>query len=262
VKTLTGRVSGHLPRSFRCYLYFRWDTYRRRPVPALEQLSGELLEAVHPEIHILEQTAPKQDVALMTSLQPTDSASTAASKLKGAASKTLRELEGLDHPTTILAGGYFAATVGDNTSAELDCYLEHQSEHHGYASRVNPPVWLQTWTLSESDLAALQTAHAVTTLRWHFVFSTWNRQGVFTRQAGQDLAECWQHHSADWRIRLQKISTLRVPDRRQVACRSEPSRRTAARTCHLRPIACTRARDQLLLTAVDPASEFLDDVRS
>jgi superfamily I DNA/RNA helicase len=31
---------------------------------------------------------------------------------------------------------------------------------------------------------------------------------------------------------------------------------------HLLYVACTRARDHLLLTAVDPASEFLDDVRS
>lgn len=30
---------------------------------------------------------------------------------------------------------------------------------------------------------------------------------------------------------------------------------------HLLHVACTRARDQLLVTSVDPASEFLDDLR-
>jgi len=30
---------------------------------------------------------------------------------------------------------------------------------------------------------------------------------------------------------------------------------------HLLYVACTRARDHLLVTAVDPASEFLDDLR-
>ena len=30
---------------------------------------------------------------------------------------------------------------------------------------------------------------------------------------------------------------------------------------HLLYVACTRARDQLLVTSVDPASEFLDDLR-
>ena len=30
---------------------------------------------------------------------------------------------------------------------------------------------------------------------------------------------------------------------------------------HLLYVACTRARDQLLVTAVDPASEFLDDLK-
>lgn len=30
---------------------------------------------------------------------------------------------------------------------------------------------------------------------------------------------------------------------------------------HLLYVACTRARDQLLVTSVSPASEFLDDLR-
>lgn len=30
---------------------------------------------------------------------------------------------------------------------------------------------------------------------------------------------------------------------------------------HLLYVACTRARDRLLITAVEPASEFLDDLR-
>lgn len=31
---------------------------------------------------------------------------------------------------------------------------------------------------------------------------------------------------------------------------------------HLLYVACTRARDRLLVTSVDPASEFLDDLQS
>jgi superfamily I DNA/RNA helicase len=31
---------------------------------------------------------------------------------------------------------------------------------------------------------------------------------------------------------------------------------------HLLYVACTRARDYLLVTSVEPASEFLDDLRS
>ena len=31
---------------------------------------------------------------------------------------------------------------------------------------------------------------------------------------------------------------------------------------HLLCVACTRARDRLLVTGVDPASEFLDDLQS
>jgi hypothetical protein len=32
--------------------------------------------------------------------------------------------------------------------------------------------------------------------------------------------------------------------------------------CKMSPRACTRARDHLLVTSVDPASEFLDDLRA
>ena len=207
--------------AFRCYVYFRWHTHRRRPLAALERLAAGDLQAIHPEIHILELSASEAEIALLASLQPTESVSTAASKLKGAASKKLRELQGLDQPTTILGGGYFAATFGDNTSSELDRYLEHQGEHHGYASRVRSPVWVQAWPVTQADWAALQTAHAVTILRWHLVISTWNRQGVFTREAGRCLCDAWHRQSAAWRIRLSKVSVL--PDHIHIAAWSHPT---------------------------------------
>jgi putative transposase len=132
-----------------------------------------------------------------------------------------RELQLLTTPAKSFGGGYFAATVGDNTSPELAHYLDRQGTHHGYDQRANPPVWTQTWPFAGADHAALQTAHAVTVLSWHLVFSTWNRQGVFTRQAGQAVCDCWERYQADWRIRLQKVSVL--PDHIHIALRSHPT---------------------------------------
>jgi REP element-mobilizing transposase RayT len=138
-------------------VYFRWHTYRRQSVADLRHLKANQLEAIHPEIHVLELTTSETELVLLASLRPADSVSVAASKLKGAASKSLRQLRGLTEPTRILGGGYFAATTGTNTSDELNCYLERQGDHHGYDQRASPPVWVQTWPLSDDDQAALQT---------------------------------------------------------------------------------------------------------
>lgn len=207
--------------AYRLYVYFRWHTYRRRPLPELPQLTREQLQAVHPEIHVLELATEAPEIGLMASLQPTESVSTAASKLKGAASKTLRQLQGLTEPATLLAGGYFAASVGDNTSAQLADYLQRQGSHHGYDHQINPPVWVQTWQLDESDRASLQTAHASTLLHWHLVLATWNRQGVFTRPAAQALVESWEQDDSLGRIRFQKVSFL--PDHIHIAVWVHPT---------------------------------------
>jgi REP element-mobilizing transposase RayT len=207
--------------SFRCYVYFRWHTYRRQSISALKQLAAHELEAVHPEVRVLELTASDNEMISLTSLRPTESVSTAASKLKGASSKLLRQLLASSEAGKILGGGYFAATTGGNTSDELDRYLDRQSEHHHYDQRANPPVWVQTWPLSEAHQGELQTPHAMTIIRWHIVLSTWNRQGVFTKGAGQSICQCWEQRTDEWRVRFHKVSV--VPDHIHVAVWSHPT---------------------------------------
>lgn len=56
--------------SFRLYVYFRWHTFRRQPVASLRQLAASQLEAIHPEVHVLELTAFETEMALLASLQP------------------------------------------------------------------------------------------------------------------------------------------------------------------------------------------------
>ena len=171
--------------------------------------------------HVLELTASQTEMGMLVSLAPCESVSVAASKLKGAASQTIRKLQGLSDPVKTLGGGYFAATTGSNTTPELEGYLARQESHHGYDQHVNSPSFTQTWELSEADRAELQTAHAVTVLQWHLVLATWNRQGVFTRKAAEEVCRCWERHARDWRIRLRKVSFL--PDHVHLAVWSHPT---------------------------------------
>lgn len=215
-------TNDELAFSYRCYVYFRWHTFRNRRLPTLQHLTAAQLQAVHPEIHLLELNASETEIALMASIRPTDSISTAASKLKGSASKILRQtIDDSTHDEKLLGGGYFAATVGVNTTDELNRYLDRQGNHHGYDERANPPVWVQTWPLSEADNAALQTPHAKTILRWHVALSTWNRQGVFSWDAAQAVCTCWARQGADWQVRIHKASFL--PDHIHVAVWSHPT---------------------------------------
>ncbi len=56
--------------AYRCYVYFRCHTYRREPIAALTQLTPECLQAIHPEIHILELTASDTVIALLRITRP------------------------------------------------------------------------------------------------------------------------------------------------------------------------------------------------
>jgi len=204
-----------------CHVYYRWHTYRRHPHYGLGQITAEQLEVRYPDVHILDLEAGDQELVLMASVRPTDSVSTAASKLKGATSKTIRTIEEITRPEKVVGGGYFACTVGPSTSAELDRYLERQSRHHGYEDRVNPPVWGRTWAESGHEADSLEASHSRTIVRWHVVFSTWNRKGTFTAPAAEAVTHCWADLAEALRLRFIKVSFL--ADHAHLAIRSHPA---------------------------------------
>jgi REP element-mobilizing transposase RayT len=204
-----------------CHVYYRWHTYYRRPLPTLRALTKEHLMAEHPEVHILNFDASDQELVLLASIRPSDSVSSVASKLKGATSKTLRRLMNLDRSEKLLGGGYFACTTGANTAADIDRYLENQSQHHGYDRSVNPPVWTHTWPTESADEFALQAHHSFTRLRWHIVLSTWNRNGTFTRAAAEAVTRHWETLVDSQGIEFLKVSW--VADHVHVAIRSHPA---------------------------------------
>lgn len=128
-------------------IFIRTHTYRRRPVPSLSHLSFDVLKiALDPyDLHLLELASSPSEVQAMLSLQPEESTSSAISKTKGRISKWLSsKVEPVENTfRKTLGRGYFAVTVGSSHAEAIKGYLDKQSEHHGYANRARPPVWVQ-----------------------------------------------------------------------------------------------------------------------
>jgi REP element-mobilizing transposase RayT len=204
------------------HVYLHWCTYRRRPCPPLARLDRPTLQARvdRMALSVLDCQGGPTDLRVLVSLRPSEAVATAASKLKGQTSKWLREALGLVQPADLLARGYFACTTGKSTRPQVEAYLDRQGEHHGYAQRTVPPVYVATYT-PPRDEARLQAHHACTVLRFHLVFATWRRQGVFGPTEAQAVAACWRGLEDAERFALLKVSF--VPDHVHVAIRLHPA---------------------------------------
>jgi hypothetical protein len=81
----------HFAYVYHCYL--RWQTYRSRPAAPLKRLDaktlGSLVERF--DVKVLECETDGVELATLVSLRPQESIAACASKLKGQASKWLRE---------------------------------------------------------------------------------------------------------------------------------------------------------------------------
>jgi putative transposase len=206
-----------------CYrVYYRWRTHRGAPRPALAKLDGATLGILLQDydVHVLETTASETDVKLLASLLPTETVAAGLSKAKGRVSKWLREQLHLQDPQKLLSRGYFACTAGQSTAEAVQRYLEQQSEHHGYASRVNPPVFVERYPITPADEERLSAERAVTNLQLHVVLATWRRKGVFGGAEGSATAARWRQMQDELALALEKVSF--VPDHVHLAVRIHP----------------------------------------
>jgi REP element-mobilizing transposase RayT len=207
-----------------CYrVYYRWRTHRARPCLALAALDRETLGSLlNPYgIRILETSAGETDVRVLASLLPTETVAACAGKMKGRVSKWLRERLGLAQALQLLSRGYFACTTGTSTAAAVDAYLDSQGEHHGYASRQVPPVFVARYPPTHVDEERLATSHAATVLQFHVVLSTWRRRGIFDQTAAAATAGCWRQLQTRHVMHVEKVSF--VPDHVHLAVRAHPS---------------------------------------
>jgi REP element-mobilizing transposase RayT len=204
-------------------VYYRWQTHRLRHLPALSTLNRDALDALHRpyNLHVLQASAGETDVRVLVSLLPSETVATGGGKMKGRVSKWLREQLTLPQAAKLLSRGYFACTTGKSTAAAVNAYLEGQGEHHGYALRPHPPVFVAHYPLTPADEERLRANHAATLLRFHVVLSTQGRKGVFGRPAAEATAARWRQLQRQYAMHIEKVSF--VPDHMHVAVRLHPA---------------------------------------
>jgi putative transposase len=211
----------HFAWSFRVYVRFR--THHRRRNEALARLDsatlGKLLEPY--EINVLEISAGTLDVRAMLSLRVQESVSAAVRRLKGRISKWLSTQSADSGEKKILGRGYFAVTTGKSTADEIAKYLDSQGQHHGYETRVRPPVYVKTSERVGESRSQLATDHAVKSIRFHIVFATQWRKGVFSEATGRAIAERWRSLEPSARFSIVKVSF--VPDHVHIAVETHPA---------------------------------------
>ena len=107
------------------------------------------------------------------------------------------------------------------TAEAVDGYLDQQSAHHGYQSRVCPPVFVRRYSIGEVDEQRLNALHSVSLVKLHIVLCTSWRKGVFGQAEGEATAERWRQLDQELKIALEKVSF--VPDHVHVAVRIHPA---------------------------------------
>ncbi len=205
------------------HVYFRWQTWRGRPIERLAKFDRLALQQMADEfnIQILETESSATDLVSLLSLRPSDSASVVASKLKARLSKWLGNRSLGDTPAHSLKHGYFACTSGKSTATQVEQYLETQGTHHGYEYHARQPVYVQQWPPTDESTESLAAYHASTHLHFHIVLATTNRNGIFTAEAGKSVAAHWRETERDSKFLLHKISFL--PDHVHLAVKVHPS---------------------------------------
>jgi REP element-mobilizing transposase RayT len=145
--------------------------------------------------------------------------------------------------------------VGNSTSAAVEAYLSKQSEHHGYASRVLLPVYLREYVPIADDDPIVVPRHAWVLSRFHMVFSTWLRRGVFGSAEARAIAEHWELMQSTLRFRLIKVSF--VPDHVHIAMRLHPAVSPAALSIELMNAAQELAFSTLPRSVIEASVERL-----
>ncbi|MDP1545645.1 MAG: IS200/IS605 family transposase [Anaerolineales bacterium] len=206
-------------------IYFAFHTHRRKPIQCLQQLDKESLEELLDPygIHLLEFNNTEIESRALVSLTVSDSASSAASKIKGRLSKWISNNYGgaPEEKHQWLGRGYFATTTGKSAAEEVAAYLERQGEHHGYGSVPQSPVYIRTYDRHDANDRLLATDHAVTRLQYHLVLATEWRRGVFSKESAAMVAERWRAMQTEIKAVIRKVSIL--PDHVHLAVDLHPT---------------------------------------
>jgi REP-associated tyrosine transposase len=203
-------------------------THRRRKVFGGKTDSDVLLAAVNEickrhDYHLLESQTYPDHFRCLLSLRPDRCVSKVIQTIKTNSSRECDLQLRLNPP--LWARGFLARSTGRMRIGAVRRYLDRQAEHHGYASRLLPPVY----RYRAPSPVILQAPHAVFDLSHHLVFATYGRKGVFTSNLGQALSEYWRKVACKRGFALDQISV--VPDHVHLLIRSIP--KMSIETCVL-----------------------------
>ena len=205
--------------AYQLHYYLCFRTHRRRELFSSQQCANFLAELIREistnhSYHLLEQNQYPAQLRCLLSMQPSQTVAKAVQLLKCNSSRELARMFGLSVP--IWAEGYLARSSGSVRTSAIRAYLDQQPTHHGYASRILPPVYRYR-VPHPRDLRA---AHAAFDLTHHLVFSTQHRKGFLGATIGESLTEYWLQVAAKRNFALDQISI--VPDHIHMIVRIVP----------------------------------------
>jgi putative transposase len=176
--------------AYQLHYYLCFQTHRSQNIisnpdreAALSAAFAEICQ--RHELHLVRLKINENHVRLLLSLRPSETISKVVQTVKTNSARAFSSACDLNAP--IWGRGYLAKSVGRVRTGEVKRYIEGQSEHHGYAKRVLPPVYR-----FRSDCPkALVAEHSVFELNHHLVFATKHRAGIFGASVGHELCAYW-----------------------------------------------------------------------
>ena len=193
--------------AYQLHYYLCFRTHRRRSLftSKADQLTEIISEiCARHDYHALEYQPRPDQFRCLLSLQPAQAISKVMQTIKTNSSRECSLQIALAKP--VWARGFMAKSVGRMRIDAVRKYLEQQSKHHGYDSRILPPVYRYRAVLP----VVLTSEHAVFELNHHLVLATCQRKGVFTSALGKILSDYWLRVASERGFAIDQISV--VPD--------------------------------------------------
>jgi putative transposase len=210
--------------AYQLHYYLCFRTHRRRVCFAeahqAEALTGALTEICQRhDYHLLESQPFPDHLRCLLSLRPEQTISAAIQTIKSNTARVCGAQLGLAAP--VWARGYLARSVGRVRLDVVKEYLLRQSEHHGYAARLKPPVY----RYRAATPVLLTAQHASFDLNHHLVFATRYRRSVLSSGVSAALADYWLKVAAKHRFAIDQMTIL--PDHAHLLVRTTPNRSIA-----------------------------------
>ncbi|MBZ5536460.1 MAG: IS200/IS605 family transposase [Acidobacteriia bacterium] len=210
--------------AYQLHYYICFRSHCRRALfsssTSLERLTARLLEICRRhDYHVLQSKWRSNQVRLLVSLRPDQAISKVIQTLKP------NLVSACDLESPVWARGFLAKSTGRVNRETVRQYLLLQTEHHGYAQRLAPPVF----RYRTQDRKPLRSAHAFFDLSHHVVLATQSRRSVFGASTARALGAYWLKVAEKRGFAIDQMSIL--PDHGHLLMRIVP--KTSVESCVL-----------------------------